>query len=79
MWEDQVREKKVQRDRKREDWRRGRVSKEKLEPFSPPSKKIKSLLPSSACQQWRWDKKQQNRTVTPVHQQLARISERNTG
>ncbi|CAG2229203.1 unnamed protein product [Mytilus edulis] len=44
MWEDQVREKKVQRDRKREDWRRGRVAKENMEPFSPPSKKIKSLM-----------------------------------
>ncbi|CAC5391611.1 DTL [Mytilus coruscus] len=42
MWEDQVREKKEQRDRKREDWRRGRVAKENMEPFSPPSKKIKN-------------------------------------
>lgn len=44
MWEGQVREKKKQRDRQREDWRRGRIAKKNIETFLPPSKKMKSLV-----------------------------------
>lgn len=40
MWEDQDREKNEQRDRKREDWMRGRVAKKNMDTCSPLSKKL---------------------------------------